>query len=182
MIDTKALKQKTLDLAIMGKLVPQNPDDEPASVLLEKIRAEKEKSGKGKKQPDSFIFRGDDSFHYEKVGGEIKKVDIDFDVPNGWEVARLNALCSISGGKTPSTSEKSFWGNDVVWVTSKDMHEKYIDDSTLKLFLHRLNIAKLGERISLRGEKKRRRNTDGGVFQADLTTHREERRRIIGKV
>ena len=68
MIDTKLFRQKILDLAIQGKLVPQNPDDEPASVLLEKIRNEKAalvKVGKIKApKHNSFIFRGEDNGDY----------------------------------------------------------------------------------------------------------------------
>ena len=69
MIDTKALRQKILDMAIKGKLVPQDPNDEPASVLLERIRAEKQqliKDGKIKKDKnDSVIYKGDDNRYYE---------------------------------------------------------------------------------------------------------------------
>lgn len=71
MIDTKLLRQKILDLAIRGKLLPQNPADEPASALLEKIREEKAALVKaGKIKPDkheSFIFRGDDNRYYEVI-------------------------------------------------------------------------------------------------------------------
>lgn len=77
-MDTKLLKQKILDLAIRGKLVPQDPNDEPASVLLEKIKQEKQnliKQGKIKKDKnESTIFIGDDKLHYEKFAdGTIKK-------------------------------------------------------------------------------------------------------------
>ncbi|MCM1559739.1 MAG: restriction endonuclease subunit S, partial [Butyrivibrio sp.] len=71
-MDTKALRQKILDLAIRGKLVPQDPNNEPASVLLEKIRLEKQqmvKDGKLKAKDikdDTIIFRGEDNLHYEK--------------------------------------------------------------------------------------------------------------------
>ena len=71
-MDTKALRQKILDLAIRGKLVPQDPNDEPASVLLERIRAEKQQMVKdGKLKPkdiknDTVIFKDDDNLHYEK--------------------------------------------------------------------------------------------------------------------
>lgn len=71
-MDTKALRQKILDLAIRGKLVPQDPNDEPASVLLEKIRAEKQqmvKDGRLKAKDiknDTIIFKGEDNLHYEK--------------------------------------------------------------------------------------------------------------------
>ncbi|MBP3802844.1 MAG: restriction endonuclease subunit S, partial [Oribacterium sp.] len=71
-MDTKALRQKILDLAIRGKLVPQDPDDEPASVLLERIREEKKKMVKDGKlkakdiKNDTIIFKGEDNLHYEK--------------------------------------------------------------------------------------------------------------------
>lgn len=72
MIDTKALREKVLDLAIRGKLVPQDPNDEPASLLLERIRAQKQqmvKDGKLKAKDikdDTVIFKGEDNLHYEK--------------------------------------------------------------------------------------------------------------------
>ena len=69
-MNTKQLRQKILDLAIKGKLVPQDPNDEPASKLLERIRAEKEQLIKDKKikrdKNESYIFIGDDKLHYEK--------------------------------------------------------------------------------------------------------------------
>ena len=90
-MDTKLLKQKILDLAIHGKLVPQNPNDEPASKLLEKIREEKQKLIAEKKikadKNDSYIFVGDDNRHYEQFAdGTVKDIEdeIPFEVPEGW--------------------------------------------------------------------------------------------------
>lgn len=81
-MDTKALRQKILDLAIRGKLVPQDPNDEPASVLLERIRAEKQQMVKdGKLKPkdiknDTVIFKGDDNLHYEQYAdGTVKCIE-----------------------------------------------------------------------------------------------------------
>ena len=101
MIDTKALRQKVLDLAIRGKLVPQDPNDEPASVLLERIRQQKQQMVKeGMLRPkdiknDSVIFVGEDNLHYEKFAdGSAKCIEdeIPFNLPDGWAWARLGNL------------------------------------------------------------------------------------------
>ena len=101
----KQLKNSILQWAIQGKLVPQDPNDEPASVLLEKIRQEKERLIKEKKikrdKNASIIYRGEDNSYYEKIlaTGEVKCIDeeIPFDVPNGWEWCRLRDLCTVFG-------------------------------------------------------------------------------------
>ena len=99
-MDTKALRQKILDLAIRGKLVPQDPNDEPASVLLERIRAEKQQMVKdGKLKPkdiknDTVIFKGVDNLHYEKFSdGTVKCIEdeLPFDVPDNWEWCRFGS-------------------------------------------------------------------------------------------
>ena len=100
MIDTKLLRQKILDLAIRGKLVPQNPTDEPASELLKKIKAEKDtlvKAGKIKKNKhESFIFRGDDNRYYETIDGKTTDIteEIPFDLPDSWAWCRFRSICS----------------------------------------------------------------------------------------
>jgi len=89
------VKAKILNLAIRGKLAPQNPDDEPASALLERIRAEKEgliKTGKIKRDKnESYIFRGDDKSYYEKVGNSVRCItaELPFEVPDSWSYVRL---------------------------------------------------------------------------------------------
>ena len=96
----KQLKNSILQWAIQGKLVPQDPNDEPASVLLERIRAEKAKLVKEKKikkdKNESIIYRGEDNSYYEKfiATGEVKCIDeeIPFEIPNGWEWCRLSLL------------------------------------------------------------------------------------------
>ena len=96
----KQLKNSILQWAIQGKLVPQDPNDEPASVLLERIREEKERLIKEKKikrdKNASVIFRGEDNSYYEKIlaTGEVKCIDeeIPFDVPQGWEWCRMSTL------------------------------------------------------------------------------------------
>ena len=101
MIDTVALREKVLDLAIRGKLVPQDPNDEPASVLLERIRTQKQqmvKDGKLKEKDikdDSIIFVGEDNLHYEKFAdGSVKCIEdeIPFELPNGWAWTRLLSI------------------------------------------------------------------------------------------
>ena len=97
------LKNKVLDLAIQGKLVEQDPNDEPASVLLEKIKAEKTeliKQGKIKKEKqESYIYKGTDNRHYEKIGSEIKDIteEIPFEIPNNWVWCRLVSIVSLLG-------------------------------------------------------------------------------------
>ena len=106
-MDTKALRQKVLDLAIRGKLVPQDPNDEPASVLLERIRAQKQQLVKDRKlkpkdiRDDSIIFVGEDNLHYEKFADSSVKCiedEIPFDLPDGWAWERLSNLAAFSGG------------------------------------------------------------------------------------
>ena len=107
-MDTKALHQKILDLAIRGQLVPQDPNDEPASVLLDRIRAEKQKMVKEGKlkakdiKNDSVIFVGEDNLHYEKfAGGTVKCIEdeIPFELPEGWVWCRLNELFNVCSSK-----------------------------------------------------------------------------------
>ena len=107
MIDTKALKDKILDLAMRGKLTPQDPNDEPASELLKRIKAEKEKLINQKKikreKNGSEIFQGDDGLHYEKFAdGTIKEIEVPYELPEGWAWANLNQVTNIVMGSSPS--------------------------------------------------------------------------------
>ena len=117
-MDTKALRQKILDLATRGKLVPQDPNDEPASVLLERIRVEKQQMVKeGKLKPkdiknDTIIFVGEDNLHYEKFqDGSVKCIEdeIPFDVPEGWEWTRLGFLGQYKKGPFGSSITKAMF-------------------------------------------------------------------------
>ncbi|MCQ0504772.1 restriction endonuclease subunit S [Klebsiella pneumoniae] len=106
----KKLRELILELAVRGKLVPQDPNDEPASVLLERIAAEKAelvKQGKIKKQ---------------KPLPEISEEEKPFELPAGWEWVRLGTLFnSIQSGGTPSKINPAFWGGDIPWASVKDL-------------------------------------------------------------
>ena len=132
-MDTKVLRQKILDLAIRGKLVPQDPNDEPASVLLERIREQKKqmvKEGKLKAKDiknDSVIFVGEDNLHYEKFAdGSVKCIEdeIPFELPDGWSWARLNQIYNFIDyrGATPNKISSG-----VPLITAKNVKSGYID-------------------------------------------------------
>ena len=116
-------KAKILDLAIQGQLVPQDPNDEPASVLLERIRAEKEeliKQGKIKRdKKESFIFRGEDNSYYEKIGNEVENIDgdIPFELPDGWAFVRLKELWELVSGRDLLPSEYNADGDGIPYIT-----------------------------------------------------------------
>lgn len=121
------LHSKILDLAVRGQLTEQSPSDEPASALLSRIREERAAlvaAGKAKapKGGDSIIYRASDGGHYEKRGKKVEAIDVPYELPEGWEWARLSSLVAAFGGKTPSKSVKEFWENGTVpWTTSKDV-------------------------------------------------------------
>ena len=121
------LKNAILQLAVQGKLVPQNPNDEPASKLLERITAEKRrriKAGEIKKDKrDSTIVRRGASF-YEIANTTERCIDdeLPFDLPNGWEWARLKTIVDYTIGKTPPRKELEYWSNGIFpWVTIADL-------------------------------------------------------------
>ena len=129
MIDTEVLKRKILDLAIKGKLVPQDPTDEPASELLKRIKSERDRlidegKIKGKKDDFSYIFKGEDNCYYEKIGKQIKNItdEIPFDIPNNWAWTRIKTISKVKNGFTPLRSNSTFWENgDMPWFTINDI-------------------------------------------------------------
>ena len=120
----KQLKNSILQWAIQGKLVPQDPNDEPASVLLDKIRQEKERLVKEKKikrdKNASIIYRGEDNSYYEKIlaTGEVKCIDeeVPFEIPKGWEWCRLGEISTYAQTKrkiNASNADTQLWGLDL---------------------------------------------------------------------
>ena len=120
----KQLKNSILQWAIQGKLVPQDPNDEPASVLLDKIRQEKERLIKEKKikrdKNASIIYRGEDNSYYEKMlaTGEVKCIDeeVPFEIPQGWEWCRLGEISTYAQTKrkiNASNADTQLWGLDL---------------------------------------------------------------------
>ncbi|WP_281738661.1 restriction endonuclease subunit S [Enterococcus dispar] len=109
MIDTKTLRKKVLDLAMRGKLVSQDSNDEPASELLKRIKAEKEELIKQKKikrdKNETEIFKCADGLYYEKFAdGTIKEVDVPYELPQGWEWSRIASATKkiVAGGDKPN--------------------------------------------------------------------------------
>ena len=136
----KQLKNSILQWAIQGKLVPQDPNDEPTSVLLERIRAEKARLVKEKKikkdKNESIIYRGDDNSYYEKflTTGEVKCIDeeIPFEIPKGWEWARINAIGVSQLGKTLDRGKES--GKEYPYLCSINVYWDSINLSKIKTF------------------------------------------------
>ena len=127
----KQLKNSILQWAIQGKLVPQDPNDEPASVLLERIRAEKARLVKEKKikkdKNESIIYRSEDNSYYEKflATGEVKCIDeeIPFEIPQGWEWERWgNIALSIQYGYNAPALERG----DIKMVRISDIHDNVV--------------------------------------------------------
>ena len=123
-------KQKILDLAIRGKLVPQDLTDEPASELLKKIKAEKEglvKAGKIKKDKlESYIFKGDDNCYYEQLNGKTVDItdEVPFDLPESWVWCRLNNVGAWGAGATPSRNNNEYYQNGTIpWLKTGDLND-----------------------------------------------------------
>ena len=137
----KQLKNSILQWAIQGKLVPQDPNDEPASVLLEKIRQEKERLIKEKKikrdKNASIIYRAEDNSYYEKIlaTGEVKCIDeeIPFEIPTSWSWARFGNLIDIKGGKRlPAGYKLTDNKTDHIYIRVSDMQDGTIVSKDLK--------------------------------------------------
>ena len=142
------LKASILQRAMEGKLVPQDPNDEPASELLKRIKAEKEKlikEGKIKRDKnETEIFRGDDGLHYEKFGdGTVKVVDVPFEIPESWEWVRFKNISSIVRGGSPRPIKEYITEatDGINWIKIGDTEKdgKYINSVKEKIKPNGLN-------------------------------------------
>ncbi|HHQ4765340.1 restriction endonuclease subunit S [Aeromonas hydrophila] len=127
----KKLRELILELAVRGKLVPQDPSDEPASVLLERIAAEKARLVKEKKIKKS------------KALPEIGEEEKLFELPDGWEWARLNDLGDWGAGATPTRSNLDFYGGNIPWFKSGELTSDYIfksEESVTELALSKSSL------------------------------------------
>ena len=134
------LKNSILQMAVQGKLVSQDPNDEPASVLLERIRKEKEqliKDGKIKKnKKESYIFRGADNLHYEQIGKEVRCIEdeLPFEIPDSWEWTRLGNIGEWKAGSTPSKSNMDYYKNGAIpWLLTGDLNDGIIEQIPNKI-------------------------------------------------
>lgn len=150
MIDTAALREKVLDLAIRGKLVPQDPNDEPASVLLERIHEQKLqmiREGKLKAKDvkdDTIIFKGDDNCYYEKYSdGSVKNIqdEIPFEIPQTWQWVRLGTIFSHNTGKALKTSNTD--GKKLSYITTSNLYwDSFVLDSLKEMYFNESEIDK----------------------------------------
>lgn len=101
-------KEKVLDMAVKGKLVPQNSGDEPAEALLDRIQRERKSEKRGKRS-------GGDNSYYPKLDEKP------FEIPCSWEFVRLRQIGTIIGGGTPKTSVSEYWNGDISWITPSDL-------------------------------------------------------------
>lgn len=137
------LKNSILQMAVQGKLVPQDPNDEPASVLLERIRAEKEqliKEGKIKKEKNpSVIFRGADNLPYEKVGKNEPVCiadEVPFDIPESWEWVRFSNIIELQSGQdmTPDKYNSTQLGIPYITGASNIANGNVVINRSVKKF------------------------------------------------
>ena len=138
-MDVEILKQKILDLAIRGKLVPQDPNDEPASVLIEKIKAEKSKLVKEGKikatKEESYIYKGSDNCYYENDELFMNYNDSNFieDIPSSWVITKMKNIGEWGAGATPLRSNIKYYNGSIPWLKTGELNNDYINDSQEKI-------------------------------------------------
>ena len=134
------LRKSILQEAIQGKLVPQAPNDEPASVLLQRIKEEKQKlvkEGKLKKKDvvDSVIYKGDDNKYYEQIGKEVVDIteNIPFKIPDSWVWCRMGAIGIWGAGSTPSKGNPNYYGGNILWLRTGELNNSVVYDTEIKI-------------------------------------------------
>ena len=134
------LKKSVLQEAIQGKLVPQDPNDKPASVLLQRIKEEKQrlvKEGKLKKKDvvDSIIYKGDDNKYYEQIGKEVVDIteNIPFKIPDSWVWCRMGAIGIWGAGSTPSKGNPNYYGGNILWLRTGELNNSVVYDTEIKI-------------------------------------------------
>ena len=145
------LKASILQRAMEGKLVPQDPNDEPASKLLKRIKAEKEKlikEGEIKRDKnETEIFLGDDGLHYEKLpDGSVKQIDVPYEIPESWEWGRLSSVVTLINGdrgKNYPSKDKLFSEGDIPFVNAGNINNNLIIQDNL-LYLSQSQYDALG--------------------------------------
>ena len=141
------LKNSILQMAVQGKLVPQDPNDEPASVLLERIRTEKERLIKEKKikreKNPSVIFKGADNTPYEKIGDEVRSLadEVPFDIPDSWEWVRLGELFQHNTGKALNAANRT--GQLKQYITTSNLYwDRFELDNLKEMYFSESEIEK----------------------------------------
>ena len=141
------LKNSILQMAVQGKLVPQDPNDEPASVLLERIRTEKERLIKEKKikreKNPSVIFKGADNTPYEKIGDEVRSLadEVPFDIPDSWEWVRLGELFQHNTGKALNAANCT--GQLKQYITTSNLYwDRFELDNLKEMYFSESEIEK----------------------------------------
>ena len=134
------IQKSILQEAIKGKLVSQDPNDEPASVLLQRIKEEKQrlvKEGKLKKKDivDSIIYKGDDNKYYEQIGKEVVDIteNIPFKIPDSWVWCRMGAIGIWGAGSTPSKGNPNYYGGNILWLRTGELNNSVVYDTEIKI-------------------------------------------------
>ena len=136
------LRKSILQEAIQGKLVPQDPNDEPANNLLQRIKEEKlrlVKEGKLKKKDviDSTIYRGDDNKYYEQIGKLCKDIteEIPFEIPKNWIWARMGQIGDWGAGSTPQRGNADYYNGNILWLKTGELNNEIVYDTEEKITL-----------------------------------------------
>ena len=134
------LRKSILQEAIQGKLVPQDPNDESASILLQRIKEEKlrlVKEGKLKKKDavDSVIYKGDDNRYFEKKGKENIDIteEIPFEIPESWEWCRMGTIGIWGAGSTPVKGNPNYYGGNILWLRTGELNNSVVYDTEIKI-------------------------------------------------